>query len=107
MTQKKSKNKKFKTKSINSPRVFSKTNSSKSKFVCNKTSWIKVTDQDGKAIHGGDFTYSLPKNGRPGKWTPVVKDPMTCQRGYHVTRIPVAWTSKRIHASVLVDRGKK
>ena len=32
-----------------------------------------------------DYTPYLPENGKPGKETPFIKDPIPCSRGYHVT----------------------
>ena len=49
----------------------------------------KVTGPRGESIHGGDFTYDLPKfiGGRwvPGAWTPKVKV-KPCASGYHGCR---------------------
>jgi hypothetical protein len=46
----------------------------------------KVLDAEGRACHGGTFRYDLPKAGKPGKWTPRIKNLEACQRGYHVCR---------------------
>ena len=50
----------------------------------------KVTGANGEAIHGGNFTYDLPKWSRtkgwvPGAWTPKVKV-VPCESGYHGCR---------------------
>ncbi len=46
----------------------------------------KILDASGRACHGGSYQYDLPKNGKPGKWTPRIADPKACVRGYHVCR---------------------
>ncbi len=47
----------------------------------------KVIDSNGKSFNGGEFDWNeyLPELGKPGKWTPVIKDILECIRGYHVT----------------------
>ena len=46
----------------------------------------KVLDEKGHACHGGTFAYNLPKNGKPGEWTPRVSNIEACKQGYHVCR---------------------
>ena len=52
----------------------------------------KVTGPNGEAIHGGAFTYDLPKlvRGRwvPGAWTPRIPkaELVACERAYHGCR---------------------
>ena len=46
---------------------------------------------DGKWFHGGDFQWSLPENGKPGKWHSVEGDLKMCERGFHLTDNPQKW----------------
>ena len=46
---------------------------------------------DGKSFHGGDFEWSLPENGKPGKWHSVKGDLKMCERGFHLTDNPQKW----------------
>ena len=46
---------------------------------------------DGKSFHGGGFEWSLPKNGKPGKWHSVVGDLRMCLHGFHLTDNPQKW----------------
>ena len=43
--------------------------------------------KNNKAKDGGNFDYTpyLPKNGKPGKWLPKIRNIAECERGYHVT----------------------
>ena len=50
------------------------------------TRYWKVLDAEGRSLHGGTYTYNLPKNGRPGQWTPRITDLRLCERGYHLCR---------------------
>ena len=50
------------------------------------TRYWKVLDAKGQSVHGGTYTYDLPTNGRPGKWTPRITDLELCARGYHLCR---------------------
>ena len=45
----------------------------------------KVLNYDGKPIHGGKGSYSLPTTDKPGKWMPPIK-PVPCHSGYHLCR---------------------
>ena len=45
----------------------------------------KVLNYDGKPIHGGKGSYSLPTTDKPGKWMPPIK-PVPCISGYHLCR---------------------
>jgi hypothetical protein len=49
--------------------------------------WYKVL-KNNKSKDGGSFDYTayLPKNNKPGKWTPRIKDCIICSRGYHLTK---------------------
>lgn len=38
------------------------------------------------ACHGGTGSWHRPSGERPGKWMPLVKDPVPCERGYHLCR---------------------
>ena len=46
---------------------------------------------DGKSFHGGEFEWSLPKNGKPGKWHSVTGELMMCLHGLHLTDNPQKW----------------
>jgi len=46
----------------------------------------KVLDFDGKPYHGGNGVWSLPNNGDPGEWMPVIHDIKPCWQGYHVLK---------------------
>jgi len=46
---------------------------------------------DGKSCHGGDLKWSLPKNGKPGKWHKVKGDLTICEKGIHLTTKPFMW----------------
>ena len=46
----------------------------------------KVLNRDGTPCHGGTGRWSLPHDGKPGKWMPAVAvDP--CCSGYHLCRL--------------------
>ena len=47
------------------------------------TTYYKVLN-DGKACHGGTYSYPLPKGKRKGAWTPNIENIRPCSRGYHV-----------------------
>ena len=49
---------------------------------------------DGKSFHGGEFEWSLPKNGKPGKWHSVVGDLRMCLHGFHLTDNPQKWWNR-------------
>lgn len=44
-----------------------------------------LTSKNTSLERGFDYTPYLPENGKPGKETPFIKDPIPCSRGYHVT----------------------
>ena len=48
---------------------------------------------DGKSCNGGDLKWSLPKNGKPGKWYKVKGDLKICEKGLHLTTKPYKWYS--------------
>ena len=65
----------------------------------------KVLDANGRSCHGGSFQYSLPtwdedKGWVPGAWTPPIRNPELCVRGYHVCRDGdlLHWLNARIYA---------
>ena len=71
----------------------------------------KVLDANGRSCHGGSFQYSLPtwdedKGWVPGAWTPPIRNPEPCVRGYHVCRDGdlIHWLNDRIYACEV--RGK-
>ncbi len=46
---------------------------------------------NGKSCHGGDLTWSLPTDGKPGDWHEVAGKIVLCENGLHVTTNPVHW----------------
>ena len=56
----------------------------------------KVINQNNQSINGGkfDWTNHLPKNNKPGKWTPKIKNTVICERGYHLTKHWNMWIEK-------------
>lgn len=48
--------------------------------------YYKVLDENGHSMHGGAYTWDLPKDGKPGAWTERVEEPVLCERGYHACR---------------------
>lgn len=57
------------------------------------TKYYKVIGADNKSCHGGDFDWTgyLPRNGKPGGWTPKIENIVACERGYHVTKYWNMW----------------
>jgi hypothetical protein len=57
------------------------------------TKYYKVIGADNKSCNGGDFDWTgyLPKNGKPGEWTPKIENIVACERGYHVTEYWNMW----------------
>ena len=55
--------------------------------------YYKVIGADNKSCNGGDFDWTgyLPKNGKPGEWTPKIENIVACERGYHVTEYWNMW----------------
>ena len=55
--------------------------------------YYKVISADNKSCHGGDFDWTdyLPKDGKPGKWTPRIENVVACKSGYHVTKYWNMW----------------
>ena len=50
--------------------------------------------QSNQSCNGGSFDWTeyLPKkNGKPGKWTPVIKNISECCKGYHITHYWNMW----------------
>lgn len=57
-----------------------------------KGAWYKVTNPYGFPIHGRrDFRYSLPKNGKMGKWHVHRGAVLLCNDGFHATKRPTSW----------------
>jgi hypothetical protein len=46
---------------------------------------------NGESSHGGNLKWSLPKNGKPGKWNEVKGDLKICNKGLHLTSKPYNW----------------
>ena len=61
-----------------------------------KAKLYKVLEPGGKPAHGGSGEWHLPVGRKPGKWMPVVEDPVCCKRGYHlVTAVQLlAWLNR-------------
>jgi len=55
--------------------------------------YYKVISADNKSCNGGDFDWTdyLPKDGEPGKWTPMIENVVFCKSGYHVTEYWNMW----------------
>jgi hypothetical protein len=48
---------------------------------------LKVLNENGTTYHSGRGRWHLPKNGKPGRWMPVIKgDLEPCVNGYHLCR---------------------
>ena len=48
---------------------------------------FKVLNVDGTCYHGGTGQWSLPHDGQPGDWMPVIEgDLEACANGYHLCR---------------------
>lgn len=69
------------------------------------TRYWKVLDEQGRACHGGEFQYDLPKwsptkGWIPGTWTPLIETVVPCQSGYHVCKDEhlLQWLGPRIYA---------
>lgn len=60
----------------------------------------------GRSFHGGEFEYSLPKNGKPGKWHKHKGELMMCMSGFHVTSEPGNWWDKRAKCYEVEYRGE-
>jgi len=42
---------------------------------------------DGRSCHGGELKWSLPHDGKPGKWMPKIEGELIpCENGYHLCR---------------------
>jgi hypothetical protein len=55
------------------------------------TKLYKVLNAEGRSFHGGDFQFSLPKDGNPGDWHEVEGEVVLCQNGFHLTDDPASW----------------
>lgn len=55
-----------------------------------------------------DYTPYLPKNGKPGKWLPIMKTISMCSRGYHACKAGNcgAWAENRLFEVELRGRIK-
>jgi hypothetical protein len=49
---------------------------------------------NGESCHGGEFEWSLPEDGKPGEWTPIISDAIMCEKGYHLTTHYAHWSDK-------------
>jgi hypothetical protein len=48
---------------------------------------FKVLNEDGSCFHGGQGKWSLPQDGHPGDWMPLIEGELVpCQHGYHLCR---------------------
>ena len=65
-------------------------------WAVSKAKLYKVLLPGGKPAHGGSGKWHLPVGRKPGKWMSDVKDPVCCERGYHlVTAIQLlAWLDR-------------
>ena len=62
----------------------------------------KVTDLDGRPLHGGTGRWPLPQDGQPGRWRSVRGLLVPCQRGLHLVTLeqlpfwlgPVIWEAE-------------
>ena len=75
-----------------------------------ETTLYKITGPDGQSIHGGKFVYDLPVQNddgtwTPGAWTPPVKNPTVCHRGYHLTSDPRQWLKVGCRAFIAEGKG--
>ena len=61
---------------------------------------------NGRSFHGGEFEYSLPKNGKPGKWHKITKPLLMCEVGFHVTSEPANWWHKDAQCYLVEYRGE-
>jgi len=54
----------------------------------------KVLDHNFQACGGGTFDYReyLPTEDTPGAWLPEIQDVAECERGWHFTLDPLAWS---------------
>lgn len=50
-----------------------------------KGTLYKITGPKGEALNGGDWTYALPKSGKPGKWQHHEGGVLACSSGFHLT----------------------
>jgi len=84
---------------------------------CNVT-YYKVLSKDGCACHGGHGKWHLPKQlpdgtWKPGRWMPNIKDPIPCERGYHLfeRKNVLNWLGDTCYEAeyrgVMVGRGDK
>lgn len=71
----------------------------------NKGPWFKVTNHCGRSIFARNFTYSLPKKDKPGKWMHTIGALMMCVKGFHVTKNPEMWKPYRCHLYVVEAKG--
>jgi hypothetical protein len=45
-----------------------------------------LTENNKGSFSGFDYTDYLPKNGKPGKWLPLIEDLEMCETGYHACK---------------------
>ena len=65
----------------------------------------KITGPNGESVHGGAFTYPLPKNGNPGEWAPD-RHVDVCRSGYHLTSDVPRWWVPGARIWVAEGRGE-
>jgi len=52
----------------------------------NNMKYYKIL-RDGRSCHGGELKWSLPHDGKPGKWMPkIIGELVPCKNGYHLCR---------------------
>jgi len=59
---------------------------------------FKVLDENGHSCNGGDATWPLPEDGKPGEWMPAIQELTPCNSGYHLVRAGglLDWLGPRI-----------
>jgi hypothetical protein len=60
---------------------------------------------NGQSCHGGTMTWSLPKDGSPGKWHESEVEPQVCSQGLHLTDSPANWWKNGATAYVVEAEG--
>ena len=62
--------------------------------------FYKVLGKGGKPCNGGIGEWSLPKNGKPGEWMPMIAGELSpCENGYHLCRFEnlLSWLNEEIY----------
>jgi hypothetical protein len=62
------------------------------------TAYYKLLNTDGSACNGGTGRWHLPTADGPGKWMRRIKEPIACQRGYHLVTIDhvLGWSGEAL-----------